>query len=805
VSALQGLRILELASGVAGEYCGKLLADFGAEIVKIETPVSGSATRHMSPFALHGTECERSGLFAYLNAGKQSVTLDLTDAMDREQLRRLAGTVDALIDDHARGFLEALVLSPATCAAQFPALVLCAVTPFGYDAPTLMQKAYSLNVMQSSGWGYHSPTPLDPGTPPLKGPGRFLVDYESGLSSAMALLAALYHKTVAGQGQFVDVSQQASLAALSDYVLAQMAAGHMDVSTERSAFDLGGPATFFECRDGYIYLFMTEPAHWNGLYQLMGKPAWMLEFPERWLELHLTPERIQRCRSGIAAWLKDHARSEVAARAQQLGVAMVPVNTVSDIRASAQLQHRGFFASVRHPVLGELQQPLTPSRFSATPARIVAPAPALGEHTAAVLARVSRDTAARKKTAPPATIAASHGQGPLHGVRVLEHTKVWAGPYTGKLLALLGAEVIRVESLDSLDVTRRYGVKDINAAPGFQAVNPGKLSVQLSLRTAEGRNLMKELVRRSDILVENLRPGALARQGLDYQALRAIRPDIIAVSMSMWGNEGPLSYQTGYAPSFSALSGLCHMMGLPEGPPKLLNIRYGDSTFGTCAAFAALVALNHRRRTGQGQYIDVSAVESIASMLGDVFVDHAITGIVPSRDGNRHAELAPHGCYPCAEHDWISIAVRTDSEWRALCAHMTQPALAQDPRFNGLRARQLHAVELDRLLETWTRTQDARELSAALRARGVAAFKSLNSVDLVADEQLWRHGFYQTVTDSAGQSSTTTGAPWRLSLTPAGVSRAAPRLGEHNDYVLGELLGLSASERERLRDEKIVY
>ena len=270
----------------------------------------------------------------------------------------------------------------------------------------------------------------------------------------------------------------------------------------------------------------------------------------------------------------------------------------------------------------------------------------------------------------------SPGTGPLQGLRVLELTKIWAGPYTGKLLAFLGAEVIRVESYDSLDATRRYGVKDINDAPGFQAVNPGKYSVQISLKGEEGRRLIKELVKVSDVFVENLRPGAVKRQGLSYEELRALKPDIVAVSMSMWGQEGPLSYQTGYAPCFLALAGICHMAGYEGGPPVLLNQRYGDSSYGTAAAYAAVIALLHRRRTGEGQFVDVSAVESLTAMLGDSFMDYFITGQVPERQGARHAEMAPHGLYPCADGEWLSVAVQSDEEWRALCEAMGRPALA---------------------------------------------------------------------------------------------------------------------------------
>lgn len=803
MSALKNLRILELSNGVAGEYCGKLLADFGAEIIKVELPGVGSDTRRKGPFAATGNPVEASGLFAYLNTNKRSVTLDLTTLQGKEVFLRLVRTVDVIIDDHPKGYLESLDIDPASYASSYPRLIVCSVTPFGYDAPANMQKAYSLNVFQSSGWGYHSPSHYDPGTPPFQGAGRFLVDYEAGLSAALAVTASLYWRENSAAGQFVDVSQQESLASLSDYVLSQMVAGAMDVSTRRSAFDLGGPATFFQCRDGYVYLFISEPGHWNGLYTLMGEPQWMKAFPDRWLELHLTPERIQECRTQIAQWMQDQDKHDVAARAQKLGIPLAPVNTVKDIFESPQMQFRKFFTEVEHPVLQRRHYPTVPYQLSATPAKLNTAAPLLGEHTDAILQALA-GMESRTTSSAQSSIDAQR-KGPLHGVRVVELTKIWAGPYVGKLLAFLGAEVIRVESLDSLDVTRRYGVKDINAAPGFQAVNPGKLSIQLNMKTEEGKRLLGEIVKQSDIVIENLRPGAAKRLGFGYEQLRAIKPDIIAVSMSMYGQEGPLAYQSGYAPLFSALGGLCQLVGLADGPPKLLNVRYGDSTYGTTAAFAALVALYHRRRTGEGQYVDVSAVESIATMLGDAFMDYFLTGHIAKRDGNRHPELAPHGCYPCLEEDWISIAVQTESEWRSLCAAMGNPALVTDPRFVDSRSRIRHAVELDKVLAAWTSNQDARTLSETLQSQGIAAFKSLNSVDMVSDEHLWQRGFYQQVADKAQGSMSIVGAPWHMSVTSTSVTNSAPRLGEHNDYLLGEVLGLSAAERDRLVEEKIVY
>jgi crotonobetainyl-CoA:carnitine CoA-transferase CaiB-like acyl-CoA transferase len=394
-----------------------------------------------------------------------------------------------------------------------------------------------------------------------------------------------------------------------------------------------------------------------------------------------------------------------------------------------------------------------------------------------------------------------HRGGPLQGVRVVELTKVWAGPYFGKLFAFLGAEVIRVESNGSLDVTRTYGVADINNAPGFQAVNPQKLSVTIDMKTKEGVQLILDLLAKSDIVVENLRPGAIDRLGLGYERVKAANPAIIYVSMGMYGNDGPLAYQTGYAPCFAALGGVSALVGYPGQPPSGMNVRYADSTFGTKAAFAAAVALIHRRKTGEGQFIDVSAVETMASVIGDTVMDYSLNGTIHECDGNRHADMAPHGVFPCRDGEWISIAVSSDAAWTAL-AEVIQPALAADPRFATLQARKANEDELERLIGDWTRSQDARELAAELQRRGVAAAKSQSSVDLIADELLWARELYREVRDSAGNTKAIVGASWKMSRGAA-ITDGAPRLGEHNAYVLGEILGLSAERQQQLAEAGI--
>ncbi len=285
--------------------------------------------------------------------------------------------------------------------------------------------------------------------------------------------------------------------------------------------------------------------------------------------------------------------------------------------------------------------------------------------------------------------------GPLAGVRVLELTKVWAGPYAGKMLAHLGAEVIKLESAANLDEMRAYGGVDINSAPYFLSINQEILSVQVNMKTAEGLDLVRQMVAQSDVFIDNIRPGALERSRLHYDELRKIKPDIIQCSIKMWGNDGPLGYQTGYAPCFAALSGLTNLVGYEGETPEGMNIRYGDATAGALAALACIAALHHREATGEGQFIDHSAVEAMTSLVGDSLFAYSLTGEVPQSDGNYHPDLCPHGAYPCANREWISIACSAEAEWHALCRELGAEALAADPRFAGLGQRLANRLALD--------------------------------------------------------------------------------------------------------------
>ena len=391
--------------------------------------------------------------------------------------------------------------------------------------------------------------------------------------------------------------------------------------------------------------------------------------------------------------------------------------------------------------------------------------------------------------------------GPLSGVRVLAFTKVWAGPYAGKYLAHLGAEVIKVESRSNLDEMRAYGGVDVDAAPYFLSINQEVLSVQVNLKTPEGLDLVEQMVARSDVVIDNIRGGAMERSGLDYAHLKAIKPDIIQLSLKMWGNEGPLAYQTGYAPSFAALSGLNYLVGHEGEVPRGMNIRYGDSSAGAYAALAIVAALNHREATGEGQFIDLSAVEAMTSLIGDSLLAWSVTGEVPQADGNYHAEMCPHGAYPCADGAWLSIAVADDTQWAALRRALD---LAPSPSHLTLESRQVDRHAIDAAIAAKTASHDATTLAENLRALGIPAFRSASSIDLCSDDALWQRGAFRMVSDHKSGSRPIIGPPWRMNPDQAKIERGAPLLGEHNDYVYGELLGLPPGDIAQLTLRKVI-
>jgi len=399
---------------------------------------------------------------------------------------------------------------------------------------------------------------------------------------------------------------------------------------------------------------------------------------------------------------------------------------------------------------------------------------------------------------------------PLLGTRVLDLSMVWAGPYGTRLLADMGAEVIKVESpgawdmLRSLSLLPRETERAYNRSAFFNHYNRNKYGCAIDLARPRGRELALRLVALSDVVVENYRSDVLRRLGLTYEEMRAARPDVILVSMPSHGLSGPDAARTAYGTHMEQLGGLASLSGYADGPPQKSGISYGDPMAGATAAAAAIAALLYRRRTGRGQHIEVAQWEAFLPLVGEFFVEYSMTGREPPRRATRHASMAPHGAYPCQGDDaWIAIAVASDAEFAALCDAIGAPGLARDERFADVVSRHRHQDALDEIVSSWTRERSHREAADRLQAAGVAASPVLTIPDLLADPHLAERGFWEEVTHGEAGVWPMDGPAWRFSLTPPHVRLPAPCFAEHNDYVFRDLLGLREDEVAALEREGV--
>ena len=394
----------------------------------------------------------------------------------------------------------------------------------------------------------------------------------------------------------------------------------------------------------------------------------------------------------------------------------------------------------------------------------------------------------------------------LAGIRVVDFTWAAAGPFATLYLALLGAEVIKIESRRSLDIARRgfyTAVDDIDASPNFNDMTLNKLSIRVDLSHPKGQAALRRLIAQSDVVTQNFRPGVLDKYGLGYDAARQARPDIVMLSSSTAGQTGPYRALGGYATTFGALGGLSHLTGYEDGPATE-NWESIDMRLGTSNALAALIGLYRRQRTGQGQHIDMASQEVIIAGLGEIFMDYFMNATVAGRQGNRDEIMAPHNCYPCRGDDrWLSIAVDTDAEWQALCGIAGRPDWASDPRFADRYARWKHQDVLDQTLAAWTKDQDARDLTRRLQQAGIAAMPSMDAGELRSDPHVLERGVFFTVEHPKLGLTHHVRPPWRLSETPARATRFGPMFGEHRDYVFGEILGMPTSEIAALESDGV--
>lgn len=376
----------------------------------------------------------------------------------------------------------------------------------------------------------------------------------------------------------------------------------------------------------------------------------------------------------------------------------------------------------------------------------------------------------------------AQGRAPLAGVRIADFTIHAAGPFCTHLLSQLGAECIKVESSARLDAFRKpHAVYGRMQAATFDQVSANKLSVRLNLKQPEAVALAKRLVAVCDVAAESFRPGVMNRLGLGFEALRAVKPDVVLLSLSSSGQSGPDSHFTGYAPLFGAWGGLGWMSGYPDGPPVEMR-HVMDHASGMHAAMALVAALHQRQRTGRAQHVDLAAREVASAMLGEALVQ-ASCGEAPVRPGNGDLGMAPHGVYATAQPDrWVTVAVRDDAQWRALARVLGEPALAEDPRYATSEARVQARAELDTWLARRLATLDAQHVVQQLQQGGICAHVSWSAQDLVDDEHLRARGSITRVSGPGLAPRWAVGSPARFSATPApGIRRLTPELGQDED------------------------
>ena len=402
---------------------------------------------------------------------------------------------------------------------------------------------------------------------------------------------------------------------------------------------------------------------------------------------------------------------------------------------------------------------------------------------------------------------------PLAGIRIVDLGWVWSGPYACMMLAHLGADVIRVESSLRPCLLRILppwpgGVPGSASAGGgtFTNNNLGKRSISLDLKTPDGLEVARRLIASSEAVVNNYAAGVIERLGLGYKNLRKLKDDIILVCLSGMGDTGPYREFVAYGQGQAAMSGFTRFTGVPGRPPKTAGFVLADPVAGAHGAFAVLAALRHKRKTGQGQFVDMSQWEATLQMVGDAVVGYQLSGLEPQAMGNRHPQMSPHGLFRCKDAEgepgklldaWVSIAVADDSQWCRLCEAMDARALASDKRFGTLQARKSNETELEAIIGAWTRQKSARAVTERLQGLGIATFPSSTHLDVFEDPNLRERDFFAELTHPAHGRHAYPGVPWRMNDTVVSVDRPAPTLGQHTEEVLDEL-GYSRGEIERL-------
>jgi crotonobetainyl-CoA:carnitine CoA-transferase CaiB-like acyl-CoA transferase len=795
VGILDGLRVVDLGTDVAGAYATKLFASFGADVIKVEPP-GGDPTRRLA--SIEPGNPDASILFAYLNTAKRSVVLDVESDAGRRRLMSLLRTADVVIETGAPGEWAARGIDLPALQRERPAMVLCSITPFGQDGPRAHWRATALTAFAAGG---QMMLCGDADKPPLKVAGHQAY-YQGGLHAFSSCMTALLAARRTGVGDWIDISlQEAQAASLEGFGPAAMT---RESDAERTGNQLRAIWGIYACADGYVGV-ASMARQSASVYECIGHPE-LIGDPV-FANLLINPEGNEVVGLLISEWAAERTAREIYAASDQYRAPFSLIPTPGDLLAWEPLLAAGFWREVEHPVLG--RHALPAAAFAVDGDRgISRRAPLLGEHTAEVLAELG--PVAAPVATPPSASTAPAPRPLLDGIRVLDLTQVWAGPYSTRFLADMGADVIHIEGPRFPDAVRGIGGA-FNASSYFNEYNRNKRGLVLDLQRPEGKAAFRKMVAKADVVMENWSVGVAEGLGIGYDELRALNPRIVMVQMPGFSQEGSEATRVGFGPTIEQMGGLVALQGYEGGPPHKSGISYGDPVGGVAAAGAVALALLRRETTGEGSKVVVYQRDNIIGLVGEYMLAESIGRPLPIRMSNRDPEYCPHGVYRARDDGgrvqldmqgnlaqeysdtWVAIAVDSDEAWARLGAAIGDGRLSA-PRFDTIEGRRAAENEIDGVIAEWVRGQEAGACAARLQEGGVSAAPVLSPLMVVRDEHLAARGYFPRVAHPEAGEHLTTRPVWRLARRPPGVMRPAPCFGEHNTEVLRDLAGCSAEE-----------
>jgi crotonobetainyl-CoA:carnitine CoA-transferase CaiB-like acyl-CoA transferase len=788
---LEGLKVLDLTDE-SGWLAGKILGDMGADVIKVEPP-GGDLAGRRAPYLGGVADPERSLVWLALNTSKRGIQLDLV--RERETFERLAAQCDVLLESYAPGHLAELGLGYTTLCRMNPRLVHCAITPFGQTGPRAHWRASDLTVVAMGG---NMAMTGDPERPPVRCsmPTSW---YHGAAEAAAGALMAVYAREDTGRGRFVDVSLQETQLRTVLSIYGQVAGGAPAWS--RSGARMGRTREIWAAKDGDVSFGLRGgPARIPNLKATVAymdecgmAPQWLRDYDwDAYDYAKISDAEIARLEDAFAAFFASRGMRELFAQALERRILLAPCNDAREIVEHAQLRSRDLFVRLDYPHLGaSIEHPDFFAKVRSGRIALRRRAPRIGEHDAEVRAELGRPAAA---SAPPPAGAAPPRE-IFAGLRVLEIGSGAAGPVASSYFAEHGAHVIRIESRERPDFLRTlspHPKHGLDAAPMFILLNANKQTVSLNLKHPEGLRLAEELVKWADVICENYAAGVLDKLGLGAERVRALNPRVVMASGCLFGQTGPQRHYPGFGGQGSAISGFNHLTGWPDGMGYGPAGTITDSLAPRYIATAMIGALWRRRRTGEGETIDCSQIETAVYSLSEVVARFSANREVQGRIGNHSEHCAPHSVYPALGEDrWIAIACGTDAEWQRLVAAMDAPEWALDARFAHDAGRIEHEAELDARIAEWTRGFDRYALAEKLQAAGVLAAPVQDARDVVADPQITHREHFTRLEHSNLGPMWFERSGMRFSEASGRLHSPGPNLGEHNREILGGLLGRS--------------